>query len=432
MNEPVNDPNKGNFLEIRVRRSLVLSLLGAVVVLLLSIFIAGRIIATRPQPQQKPVAIPVIPVEVMQAKRGPHVIHIEAGGTVIPSREVNLSPQVSGRVVELNDALVPGGFVEAGEALLRVDPRDYEFLVEQQKAQVARAEFTLKDELGRRAVAEQEWELLGKSIQTTEAGRELALRGPQLAQAEANLKAAQSALEQAELNLARTALSVPFNAQVRTEMVEVGQQVGPNTTVAVLTGTDTYWIQAAVPLDQLGYFRKPDREGRGGALAEIEVRTASGVSKRQGQVVRLLNTLEDRSRMARVLIAVPDPLNLQSGSQETPLLLGTYVHVRIEGDRLNDVYTLPPTAMREGDRIWIMDENDSLEIREADIAWRQGGNVLLRKGLKDGERIVVSRIGAPLPGLKLQVIEKASPDQSNLAPATVRTGTDTGVGGGSE
>lgn len=432
MNEPVVDPNKGNFLEIRVRRSLVLSLLGAVVVLVLSIFIAGRIIATRPQPQQKPVVAPVIPVEVIEAKRGPHVIHIEAGGTVIPTREVNLSPQVSGRVIELNDALVPGGFVEAGEALLRVDPRDYDFLVEQQKAQVARAEFTLKDELGRRAVAEQEWELLGKTIETTEAGRELALRGPQLAQAEANLKAAKSSLEQAELNLARTSLSVPFNAQVRTEMVEVGQQVGPNTTVAVLTGTDTYWIQAAVPLDQLAYFRKPDREGRGGALAEIEVRTATGVSKRQGQVVRLLNTLEDRSRMARVLIAVPDPLNLQSQSQETPLLLGTYVHVRIEGDRLNDVYTLPPTAMREGDRIWIMDNNDSLEIREADIAWRQGGNVLVRKGLKDGERIVVSRIGAPLPGLKLQVIEKASPDQSNLAPATVRTGTDTGVGGGSE
>ncbi|CAM2009963.1 efflux RND transporter periplasmic adaptor subunit [Acanthopleuribacter pedis] len=432
MNETNHDPNKGSHLEIRVKRSHVLSILGAGVVLALSVFVAGQIIATKPKPEQAKVAVPVIPVEIIHATRGPQQIAIEAGGTVIPAREVQISPQVGGRVTALHPALIPGGFLEAGEALLDIDPRDYQFLVEQQKAQVARAAFTLKDEEGRRAIAEQEWKLLGQSIETTEAGRELALRGPQLAQAQANLKAAESALEQAELNLARTRLKVPFNAQVRSETVEVGQQVGPNTPVAVLTGTDTYWVQASVPLDQLDAFQKPDRAGRGGALAMIEVRTANGVITRQGQVVRLLNQLEERGRLARVLISVPDPLNLQSGSQEPPLLLGTYVHVRIEGRRLGDVAVLPPTAMREGDRIWVMNDRDELAIRQATVAWRQGAEVLVSEGVQSGERVVVSRIGAPLPGLKLQAIEKAEADPSQQNPATVRAGAGGGPGGGGE
>lgn len=432
MNETNQDPNKGSHLEIRIKRSHMMSVFGAGVVLVLAVFVAGQIIATKPQPAQAKVAIPVFPVEVITATRGPQQIYVEAGGTVIPAREVAISPQVTGRVVELHPALLPGGFLEAGSTLLHIDPRDYEFLVEQQKAQVAGAAFTLKDEQGRRAIAEQEWELLGKSIETTEQGRELALRGPQLAQAQANLKAMESALEQAQLNLARTQLQVPFNAQVRSETAELGQQVGPNTAVAVLTGTDTYWVQASVPLDQLNSFQKPDRDGRGGALATIKVRTANGTFTRQGQVVRLLNQLEERGRLARILISVPDPLNLQSGSQEPPLLLGTYVHVQIEGNRLGDVAVLPPTAMREGDRIWIMNAQNELEIRQANVAWRQGANVLINEGVSSGERVVVSRLSAPLPGLKLEAIEKADPDPSGLKPATVQADAGQGQGGAGE
>jgi multidrug efflux pump subunit AcrA (membrane-fusion protein) len=121
----------------------------------------------------------------------------------------------------------------------------------------------------------------------------------------------------------------------------------------------------------------------------------------QGQVTRLLGDLETTGLMARVLVTVPDPLRLAGGRRELPLLIGSYVRVEISAGRLNGVLEVPRTALREGDRVWLVGPDNLLQIRETEILWRNDDSVLITNSFQPGEVLVVSEIRAPLPGMLL-------------------------------
>lgn len=373
--------------------------------LIAGIMVVRQLILSRPKPKKKDAGELVTPVTGTVAAQTSVSVIVEAAGTVLPTREVEMRPQVSGQIVEISDALQPGGYFAEGDLLLRIDPRDYEMMVQQRQADVARANFELKTERGRQAVAKREWELMGADLPTTEEGKALTLRIPHLEQAEANLAAAESSLAQARLNLERATIRAPFNALITMEQVDLGQLVTPQTPIATLTGTDRYWIQASVPVDRIDMIAMPDAEGEGGALAHIHYNTGRSTVEKQGRVIRLLGDLEESGRMARVLISVDDPLGLKGDGEEIPLLMHAFVSVSIEGARLENVVPLPAKAVREGNRIWVMNDEDRLEIRNIDLAWQEKNRVLLRTGVAAGERVVTSRIGTPIPGMKLKLTE---------------------------
>ena len=122
--------------------------------------------------------------------------------------------------------------MKKGDVLVRIDARDIHLSIEQQRAAGARANADLALERGRKAVAEQEWQLFAGDKAQGEA--DLALRGPQLRTAEVGLKGAKSGLDQAKLQLSRTVIRAPFDALVRSNSVEVGRLVSPNQAVATL------------------------------------------------------------------------------------------------------------------------------------------------------------------------------------------------------
>jgi hypothetical protein len=131
--------------------------------------------------------------------------------------------------------------------------------------------------------------------------------------------------------------------------------------------------------------------------------------------------------MARVLVAVDDPLGLDSGQNEPtlPLLIGAYVCVEIDGREVDDVYVIPRTAIREGDRVWIMDEEDRLSVRDVEIIWRRKDDVFVADAIQPGELIVTSRIATPIPGMTLRTngdeSEERRPEQPN--PTHIGSGT---------
>jgi RND family efflux transporter MFP subunit len=352
-------------------------------------------------------------VRVMPAARSREQVRVVAMGTVMPAQEVVLQPEVSGRVVEQSPKLIPGGHFDAGEVIAQIDRRDYELAVEQQKANVARAEFELKLEEGRRTIAEREWELLDQDVRWSEAGRDLALRKPHMENATAALDAARSGLKRAELDLDRTVIRAPFNVLVQDEFIDVGQIVSPQTHLANLIGTDCFWVQVSVGVDRLGWIRFPGVERPEGSKARIVYETGiDGTIEREGHVVQLRGDLDPKGRMARILVAIDDPFSLESAVGGTdvltengkpPLLLGAYVRVEIEGTELEDVVAVPRTALRDGDRVWIMGQQERLVIRDIEVAWRLRDTVLVRNGIGEGERIVVGAISTPIPGMKLRV-----------------------------
>lgn len=85
-----------------------------------------------------------------------------------------------------------------------------------------------------------------------------------------------------------------------------------------------------------------------------------------------------------------------------PLLLGAFVDVEIAGRELRNAYALPRHAVREGDRVWIVDANDTLEIRDVHVARRERERVLVDDGLHPGDRVITSRLLAPVPNMSVR------------------------------
>ena len=339
----------------------------ALVALLAGVAVFALMVVTKPQPKKETRTERGTLVSVQAVKGVSEKLRITVRGDVIPERQVSLSPEVSGKIVWQHKKLIPGGRFKKGETLIRIDSKDYRLSAAQQQANVDRAQMDLKLEQGRKAIAKEEWEIIGEDPNASKEGRALALRDPQLATAKANLAAAKSAHSQARRAVGKTTLKAPFAGIVRSENVDIGQLVAPGTTLATLVASDHFWVQVAVPVDKLGQIDVP---GLGkvaddqGAQATIVQEVGEQRTERSGKVLRLLGELDPVGRMARLLIRIDEPLG-RKGKTDDPILLGSYVEVSVEGREVEDVVEVPRRALREGELIYVYGPDDKLQIRQS-------------------------------------------------------------------
>ena len=389
------------------------NLLLSLLIIVLGLVVATYVIHKAPKAQKRaPVkVIPVVEVQVVQP--GEHRIIVPAMGTVVPAREVVLKAQVSGKVLSLHPEFIEGGYIKENAEILQIDPEDYLLAVTLAEAKVKDAESSLELAEEEANAAKEEWRLLYKDdADTSGKPPPLAAKEPQLAAAQARLKAEQAELKKAELDLKRTSVRAPFNGIVRTKSVEVGSLVTPQDALAELVGVDEYWIQVSVPVDYLRWISVPKRRGKKGS--EVRVVHQSGY-ERSGEVIELLGDLESEGRMARILVAVKDPLGLQNSGQTTrPLLIGEYVRVEVEGSQLTQVFRIPRIALREDNTVWLVGEGSTLNIRPVTTIWRDTQTVFLDQGLNPGDQVIVTDLAAPVEGMKVQVesADKVEPARS--------------------
>ncbi len=381
------------------------------------------LLAAKPEAEKVARPTPGAMVEVVAAEVSRQPVSVRASGTVIAAQQISLVSEVGGRVVSVSRELIPGGTVKKGEMLLRIDPRDYQLALEQQAAQVDRVHTELRLEQSRKKVAEREWELLGES--DAPADGSLALRDPQLKTAEAALKAAQSGVKQAELAVSKTVLRAPFNALVQQKQVDVGQLVGPQVSLATLVGTDAFWVQVSIPVDRLSWIDVPGVGASPGEGAEVVVQQRLGreLIERRGRVKRLLGELDPVGRMARLLVEIRDPLGLAAAEERgLPLLLGAYVDVVIEGHDTAEVVRLPRLALREGNKVYVLGAKQTLEVRSVEVVWREADDVLVRNGIGQGDKVIVSPLPVAVEGMKLRTADTVAAESPPAAAASKTSG----------
>jgi RND family efflux transporter MFP subunit len=371
--------------------------------------IAGASYLNKTAPKAKkrrpPRMDPMVKVQMLQ--RTDERVTVRAMGTVVPALEMVLKSRVSGEVISTHPEFIEGGFLKKGTKVLQIDPQDYELAVEQKRSQVVNARYALKLEMGHQEVARREWELLKGDKPAKDMDLELALRKPHLEKAKADLAAAEADLKKAELDLARTAIRAPFSAIVRNKHVELGSQISTQDVLAELVGTDEYWVQVSVPVDRLKWVTIPTNIGESGSMVRIFYGTGSSSTfQRKGRVIKLLGDLDAEGRMARILVSVKDPLDLQGNEiKRPPLLIGDYVRVEIEGHELKGVFKIPRMALRDNSKIWIERGEGLLHIRQVEVVWRDPQYIFLRDGLKEGERLIVSDLATPVEGMPV-IIER--------------------------
>ena len=388
------------------------------VVICLTVIIVVGLYSLQPKAKKARPKRPVPLVQIMEIAPRSEQVHIEAYGSVIPARQVVLQTEVEGRVISQHPELVPGGIIEKGDVIARIDPADYEFQVEEAKADLAEAQYELDLELGKQVIAKHEWNLLEKDLDPgLLTGKKLALRKPHLIQARAKLEAAKSRLAAAELALKRTKIIAPFSGIVLAEAVEPGQLVTRQTNLATLAGIEIFWVQVAVPVEYLDRLHFSNSHGETGSSARIFLEIEGKPSVvHDGVVYKLLGDLDPQGRMARLLVTINDPLALADKKEDSVsgaggrILIGSYVKVVIDAGSLDEVFVLPRETVRPGDQLWLVDKEGRLAVREAQVVWRRTDDLLVRAEVEQGERLVVSRLQAPLPGMKVAVDSPAGSD----------------------
>lgn len=340
-------------------------------------------------------------VNTVQVERSNFTPTISAMGTVVPSQDVMLSPRVGGQIIELSENFTPGGYVEEGEMLLQIDPADYRNALQQRRSELQQAQTNLEIEMGRQNVARQDYELLDDSL--TNENRSLVLREPQLNAARSNVQSAEAAVEQAELNLERTTIRAPFDAYILSRNVNLGSQVSPGDELARLVGRDTYWIETTVPLRDLRWIDVP-QNGNGGSPVTIRNRSVWDEGEyRVGSLFRLVGTLTDETRLARILVEVPDPHGYEQENSDQPrLMIGSYVVADIQAQELQNVVRLSRDYVRQNDTIWV-NENDTLRIRDAEILFRDANYAYITEGIEDGEHVVTTNLSTVVDGSPLRL-----------------------------
>ena len=214
-----------------------------------AIVVAIVLVITKPTAEKIPPPKRTELVNVQSLKRTDETVVLRLTGTVTPAKQVMLRSRVSGEVVGMAPGFIDGGLLTEGEAMLTIDPIDYELALAQSESALEKARFDYKIELGRQDVAKREWELLKPEGEVTELETELALRTPHLTASKAALQAAEANLAKARLDLERTRINAPFNAVVLSRNTNLGSQAAPQDILAELADIDAYWVTASVPVE---------------------------------------------------------------------------------------------------------------------------------------------------------------------------------------
>jgi RND family efflux transporter MFP subunit len=350
-------------------------------------------------------------VEVTSVHRVDVPVVITGHGQVGAKVAVELVPQVAGKVVEVHPALVAGGFFKAGQALVVIEPSDYELAVERATAAVARGQVRLEQERAEADVAREEWSALHPGEEPPSG---LVVREPQVRQAEAELVAAEADLHGAQLNLDRTRVSVPFDGIVVRESVDVGQYIAPGQSVATVYGTDV--VEVRLPLEdrELAWFDVPRRAGDPSPRAELSATFAGALHTWDGRVTRMEAEVDAASRMINVVVEVQRPF-AKSGSRP-PLMPGTFVDVRIFGNTLEQVVSIPRFAVHDGGAVWVVDDG-AIRVTPVDVVRSDRETAYIRSGLESGDLVVVSSLDAVTDGMRVRTAgaegaAESGPDQA--------------------
>lgn len=339
-------------------------------------------------------------VEVDTARQGSYRPLITATGSVIPEQDIQLSPRVTGEVIRLSPSFIPGGYVKQGEILLQIDPSDYQIALATRQTELHQAEAELELEMGRQDVALKDYQLLNETLE--EEDRALVLREPQLNAARSRVRAAEAAVERAELDLQRTTVRAPYDAHILSRNANLGSLVSPGDNLGRLVGVDHYWVITTVPLSRLRWLNFPE-SGQKGSEVIIRNRTAWEPGEhRIGRLYRLVGALEEQTRLARIIVEVEDPLNfLQPGQERPPLMIGAFVEVEIPAEKIENAIRLNRDYLRKGNTVWVM-AGDSLQIRNPEILLTDATHAYITGGLVEGDLIVKTNLTTVVEGARLR------------------------------
>ena len=353
----------------------------------------------QPDPVEEAPAPDVI-VEILTPKD--FQIQISSNGTTTPLTQTVLTAEVGGEVIYRSKKFSEGSSVIEGEILAKIDDTDLQLQYKNALLQLANAEVQHSLQLAEAEVAKEAWEKIGDGVAS-----DLTLKKPQLKQAEALLEVAKAQVSSAEKKLNKTEIVAPYAGRIQSVNIDLGTTIIPGQPVGALYNSSEIEVTLAVKDNDLQFLSIP-MDGRKldpseQALVEIKSFYKGKNQTWIGRLERVDGVIDPITRMIN-LIAVFKNDFIETDKPNLPI--GLFVEAQIDGIILKDIFSIPVNAISENNEVYIVNNDSELVSRQLSILKKYSDFVIVKDGLKAGERIVISKLSTASNGIKVNPVYK--------------------------
>lgn len=341
-------------------------------------------------------AMPPAFVQYITIKREPVPLTRDLPGRIAAVRTAEVRPRVSG-IIE-DRVFQQGSIVKEGDVLYRIDPTLFRVAVASAKANLERAKAA---RILAKQKADRQQELQKRNVSSAQ---EYDVAVANLAQAEAEVAAAQAGLDQANVNLDYTEVRAPITGRIGRALVTEGAlvSVGGVQPLAIIQQLDPVYADFTQSSTEVRQLRQ-----------ELEAGSVAGVKKDEASVELLFDDGEPYGHKGRLLFSEASvdqttgqiTLRAEFPNPTDELLPGLYVRVRIEQARIDSAIAIPQQAVTRDaagtPQVYVIGEGDVATLRPIELGPVTGDRWLVRSGLNEGDRVIVEGFQKMMPGGKI-------------------------------
>ena len=369
------------------RSKLAVAALVVIVIAGLGTFGAIRVDARAPA-QSTPTIVPEVDVATVVQKT---ITDWQTySGRLQAVEKVDVRPLVSGTIVSVN--FQDGALVKKGDVLFVIDPRPYQAEVDRAAGQVAAAQ-------ARAGYTQSDWERAQRLIgDNAIAKRDYDEKQNASREASANLKAAQAALEAAQINLGYTKIVAPVSGRVSRAEITLGNVVNAGASAAPLTTlVSVSPIYAEFDADEQTYLQYISQVKNDSKVpVELGLANESGYS-RKGTIQSVDNRLDTSSGTIRV--------RARFDNSDGSLVPGLYARVKVGGSEPHSALLIDDAAIgtdQDKKFVFVVDKDDHVQYRELQVGNLQGNLRVVKSGVQATDRIVVNGTQRVRPGAQIR------------------------------
>ena len=327
-------------------------------------------------------------------------VQISSNGTTTPLTQTVLTAEVGGEVIYRSKKFAEGASVIEGEILAKIDDTDLQLQYKNALLQLANAEVQYSLQLAEAEVAKEAWDKIGDGVAS-----DLTLKKPQLKQAEAFLEVAKAQVSSAAKKLNKTEIIAPYAGRIQNVNIDLGTTIIPGQPVGAMYTSSEIEITLAVKDNDLQFLSIP-MDGRKlnpseQASVVIESFYKGKTQSWEGKLERVDGVIDPITRMIN-LIAVFKNDFIETDKPNLPI--GLFVEAKIDGITLKNIFEIPINSISKDNEVYIVDKDNQLELRKLTVLKKYSEFVIIKDGLRAGERIVTSKLSTASNGIKVNPV----------------------------
>ena len=320
---------------------------------------------------------------------------LEYTGSVKGKNEVKVQARVSGNVT---DKYIKGGqYVSAGQALYKIDDRNYRAALLQAQANLAQAQATYNNALIDLQRNEQLLAAAAVSEQVVTTQR------AQVAAYQANVDAMAALVQQAQQNLDDTVVYAPMSGKLAVDDVAVGTYAGAgNTTLVTIGSSNPIFVQFSISEGEyLKYVGASVVPGQALPSKSVRITLSDGSEYPvEGHIVEVDRAMQDNSGSLIIKAQFDNP--------EGILVPGMFARAKLVGDTLKGAVLVPERAVQQllgKSFVMIVGEDGKSKAQNVELGSKVGSYCIVEKGLTGKEQVIVEGLTSLTEGMDLAITE---------------------------